>query len=81
MDVKIRKINEIFGIDGDHDDRPPFSLEDMVNTLEELRAESDVFRTEVDTQEVGDTKRCFLLYYRVKSVYLARPRGPRRKSP
>lgn len=57
MDVKIRKINDMFGIGEDHDGLPPPSLEDMINTLEELGTHADIFRTEIDTQEVGNRER------------------------
>lgn len=47
----------MFGIGGDNDDRPPPSLEDMITTIEELGTQADMFRTDIDTQEVGDRKR------------------------
>lgn len=66
MDVKIRKINDMFGIGGDHDGRPPPSLEDMISTLEELGTHADMFRTEIDTQEVSGRERKRFLKFVVR---------------
>lgn len=59
MDIKIRKINNLFGISSDANDEVPPSFEEIRTALAELRTNSDYVRADIDEQEVrevGDKK-------------------------
>lgn len=56
MDMKLRKINSMFGMDADGDEDVSFSYPEMLNTIADLRREADLVREALAAQEVGPSR-------------------------